>query len=323
MIPGSIAAERAQTEFRSSVADLYRRPLHRPLTHAATHLALYGVLAWCVARPTLRPYSLVLVPVLGLLLAGFLAAAHDCLHGTFVDGKAANRLAGVLWCTPLLVNLTVFQDSHLTHHRFTRVRGDSETLEPLLTVRDYVTRVFLHNPLRPALGALRIAVGWQQAPVGTARKQAAARADAIVVVAWLLLVTALTLFRPMALLAAYWGPLFFLWPMVGLTALPEHCGCADGPEILVSTRSVESNAFVRFALWNGNFHVEHHLHSGVPSCNLPELSRRMRHAQARRAPSYVRFHIQLLRELVSRPATPRQLCTPHPPSAPTNASVPR
>ena len=295
----SRASRREFAELPVHIHDLYKRSLLLPLAQGTTNLALYAVMAWVVSLPAWQPFFLILWPLMGLVLAGFLAAAHDCVHGTFVDTKKGNRIAGALWCTPILMNFTAFKYAHLTHHRFTRVPGDTEPIKPLRSIGDYVKQVIVLNPLRSVTKNLWIALGFFPPNIVSNRKGRSAQADAWGIILWLLFISTLTVINPRSLVAIFWGPLFFSRLMVSLTALPEHHGCGMGPDVLHSTRTVLSNLLVRTVLWNGNFHVEHHLYPAIPSCHLPELSRRLEQAPVLRIKSYFRFHLDLLRKLLS------------------------
>ncbi len=291
------SSERLPWGHRDSVRSLLRRSLWRPAVQVAANLALYGALAATAVHAARPALGALCWPVLGLVLAGFLAAAHDCVHNTFLDSKPGNRLAGALWCAAVLVNFTSFKYPHLAHHRHTRVPGDTESLESLRSRRDYLRKMFWQNPLRSLLRSARATVGIFPPWIDAEARRRSMRRDAALVGGWLLFATAVTLRFPAVLLQVYWGPLLFFNSMVSVTALPEHHGCGSGPAILRSTRTVLSHPLIRMILWNGNFHVEHHLHPAVPSCNLPMLHRRMRRTPILLSRSYVEFHLRLLRQL--------------------------
>jgi fatty acid desaturase len=288
-----------------SIDDLYRRPILFPIAQCVANLAVYTAMAAIAAYQPWQPFSYALWLPMGLVLVGFLAAAHDCVHGTFLGPRirSGNRLVGVAWCAPLLVNYTAFKQAHLTHHRFTRVPGDSESHEQLHSIGEYLKQVVVGNPLRPLLTSVRIALRIFPAYIKSSEHQRAASLDSMVVVAWLLAIAALTAAHPRLLVAAYWGPLAFFGMMLTATALPEHYGCGVGPDALKSTRSVSCSALTRMLLWNGNFHAEHHLYPTVPSCHLPALSRRLAHVPILRAGSYMAFHLHLVRALCRRRTT--------------------
>eukprot|EP00551_Chaetoceros_affinis_P014933 CAMPEP_0203693104 /NCGR_PEP_ID=MMETSP0091-20130426/5131_1 /ASSEMBLY_ACC=CAM_ASM_001089 /TAXON_ID=426623 /ORGANISM="Chaetoceros affinis, Strain CCMP159" /LENGTH=441 /DNA_ID=CAMNT_0050564111 /DNA_START=68 /DNA_END=1393 /DNA_ORIENTATION=- len=56
----------------------------------------------------------------------------------------------------------------------------------------------------------------------------------------------------------------------------EHADCDFTNNQLHNTRSVESNRFIRWLLWETNFHAEHHTYPMVPFFNLPVLHEMMK-----------------------------------------------
>jgi len=55
----------------------------------------------------------------------------------------------------------------------------------------------------------------------------------------------------------------------------EHADCDFTSNQLLNTRTVESNRFIRWLLWETNFHAEHHTYPMVPFFNLPVLHEMM------------------------------------------------
>ena len=73
--------------------------------------------------------------------------------------------------------------------------------------------------------------------------------------------------------------LFFWWIlpcMLGYAPInyfrnAEHANCDLVSNQLHNTRTVESNFFIRWLLWETNYHCEHHAYPAVPFYNLPKL----------------------------------------------------
>lgn len=73
----------------------------------------------------------------------------------------------------------------------------------------------------------------------------------------------------------YWIiPVFVGYPLINYFRNLEHADCeiSQEPNCLRNTRSVRSNAFVRFFLWDTNFHAEHHCYPMVPFYNLSKIN---------------------------------------------------
>ena len=84
-------------------------------------------------------------------------------------------------------------------------------------------------------------------------------------------------------------------PMLRLYLMAEHTGCPTSPDMLENSRTVHTNALVRFLAWNMPFHAEHHASAAVPFHALPrihaELAPRIRH----QSPGYGQVHRDLAR----------------------------
>jgi fatty acid desaturase len=277
--------------------ELYVRPSWVPVVQSALSLALFAGLGLAALIAPWKALTCAAWPVMGLVMAGWLNAAHDCAHGTFVRSPSGNSTAGQFWSVLLLSNFTLFKHAHLEHHRFTRVYGDTESLDTLTSAADYARAMLLHNPLRPVVLALRAAAGNLPASIDTPAKRREVCRDTGAVLAWLLVAGTLTALSPATMLTLYWGPLLFMGPLVSFAALPEHHGLDASPDVFESTRSVTSNAFTRAVLWNGGFHAEHHLYPGVPSCNLSKLRQALGGGGPREIHSYLGFHARLVMQL--------------------------
>ncbi|MGW7791499.1 fatty acid desaturase family protein [Streptomyces tricolor] len=242
--------------------------------------------------------ALVSSVVLGTVLAGFLNAAHDCLHRSHLRSKRGNRIMGAVWSTPLLVNFSVYRYQHLVHHRFTAVEGDTESHRTYTTVRSYLYALTGIALWRHTLtGLLESSRGIFPPSVGTEERRREARQDDLAIAGWLVLVVALTVLFPRELLLAYWLPLYFSGPAIIFLALPEHYGLYGSPEVTRNTRTVRSNPVTRFLLWNANYHAEHHRYPAVATLNLHALHQAMPVPHPIQEKSYLRFHAKLVKSI--------------------------
>jgi fatty acid desaturase len=92
------------------------------------------------------------------------------------------------------------------------------------------------------------------------------------------------------------------WPLahllLGFYLMPEHTGLpAEGTQC-ERTRSVESNALVRWLMWNMPLHAVHHAQPGVPFHAVPELHRLFAPRLSHVTRGYLAFHGEALRRLV-------------------------
>lgn len=255
-------------------------------------LALPSTAAWWAGAS--------LAPAAGFVLAGFFNAAHDCVHRTHVCGARGNRIAGVLWSVPVLSNFSLYRRSHLIHHRRTGIAGDTETPHQFAGVADYLRSVSGIGYWRFALGTIaRCWRGSFPTHVTSRADRRAANVDNAVLTVWLAVMLAATLAFPRALAIAYWLPLAWSAPWMILLAIPEHHGLHGAAARASNTRSVTSNAVLRFVQWNANFHADHHRFPGVPAVHLARLRRVTGTAPgAHVVPSYTGFHARLIATLL-------------------------
>jgi len=281
---------------------LRQRSSWRPILQSTFNIALFLLLAILTARSE-TPWLVRIVawPLMGLVLAGFLNAAHDCAHSSFLDSKRLNYWAGVVWCVPLLISFGLFKSFHLTHHKFNRRRGDPEPLAPIGSISEYCGRVLSYNPFRNILVALRVARSSSRKLAGCNRvSRNELKIELLIILSWLALAVSLTVFFPTTILFAYWIPLLTFGPVVQATALPEHHGRPLSSDVFENTRTILSGPIVRAVLWNSGFHAEHHLFPFIPSCNLPILHKLLDVRRDRDAlTTYSKFHLSLLSQLLS------------------------
>lgn len=302
--PGSGARRKWTAAERKA---LYSKPsFARPLAQSATIALLYLALAWVVVQDY-GPLRFLLWPLMGFILAGFLAAAHDCLHNSFARSKRANRIAGTVWCALVLNNYSGIKYAHMVHHRFTRVDGDSERFLTLSGPLQYCYLFLAPQTLPKAtLRALSCLVGRYPQHVETSRQRRDAWIDSLCVAAWLGTAAVATILAPKSMLLAYWAPLAFFYPMVIAVAVPEHYACDLGPDAIGATRTTKSNWLVRMLIWNSNYHTEHHLYPSVPSYNFPRLHRALKADLKRVSSGYLTFHGRVIRTLLTRPPGPTE-----------------
>jgi fatty acid desaturase len=236
----------------------------------------------------------------GCILVGSYSAMHEAAHSTLYPSRWANRLAGPIWASTILVNWSLWRSFHLEHHAHTGTDTD-----PKLKHRFTITNPWQYL-LLPLGGLAFMGELWLQSAgtlfgrmPGYVRRGAGHRAirfDAAV----LLLVTAGlavgVVSAPGVVIPLWLAPMLVTFCIaLPATGMSEHYGCAFGGEVFNTTRTVLSNPVFRFLVWNNNFHAEHHLVASVPFSQAPKLhayiAPRLNHV----SPSYVAFHRDILR----------------------------
>ena len=77
----------------------------------------------------------------------------------------------------------------------------------------------------------------------------------------------------------------------------EHLGLPHGDNVLANTRSTRTNALLRWACWQMQYHTAHHAFPGVPFHRLRELNEEIFVKRGSAPPSmtYLGFQLAVLR----------------------------
>ncbi|AEV81264.1 Omega-3 fatty acid desaturase [Actinoplanes sp. SE50] len=236
---------------------------------------------------------------LTMVMSGFIQAAHDCVHGSHLRSRRANRVMGAAWCTPILINFTNYRYQHLVHHRFTGVPGDTEPEKTFTGLGAYLYSMSGITLWR--YNVITATRTWQHrfpaSVTGHPDRRRASRQDNLVICLWVAVALTLTAIFPYAVLLGYWLPLLASTVVARFTGLTEHYGLWGVPDIERNTRTVRSNPVMRFFMWNANYHAEHHRFPAVPTLNLHRLHRALPEPHPLQAASYTAFHLRLIRHL--------------------------
>lgn len=243
-----------------------------------------------------------------VLLASMFAPTHEAGHGTAFASKRLNRLVLRIAANLSLLPPTAFVAFHFEHHRRTHEVGDPElpgdNLELAAWPKNPIAALVVLSglPLLVAkLAALvNLAAGrgpkwflkwmpWlpeaqRPATIREARFMLAGVA-ALALLAWLA-------WPPLGwLLAGCAGAHLVLGPYLAA----EHTGLPTEGDVLARTRSIRSNAVVRWLFWNMPYHAEHHGWPAVPFHAVPALHRRVAAGLPRRYRGYLHVYLAALR----------------------------
>ncbi|STX29734.1 Fatty acid desaturase [Legionella beliardensis] len=240
--------------------------------------------------------------LIGFVLSGMINLAHECLHQKFAGHRWLNYSVGRVAASLLLVNFTVFKWHHLFHHQYVGTDKDTENNADFKTLSQYLVAL---SGLRLAKKkiASSFAVLGQQYPyyINTQKQKSEAYYDSLILLIFLLILLSLTCFYPQHMLFAYWLPLLFAYSGIMFFAIPEHNGCKPIKGYYSLARSVFTNRLVRFFMWNGNFHAEHHIHPGALPYVLKDICEKEKNYIWYREKSYLKWHYRLLKKLVIQP----------------------
>ncbi len=242
----------------------------------------------------------------GLMLPGFFAVMHEAAHRTAFRSRSLNEIA--IWVGSLLLFQvpSFFREFHFEHHRSTQDRVKDPELAPAPNLMDPWPSNLAHYlmlatgqvlmlgklamSLTPAL--LPVSRGWDRFPYvrPDRRRRIAWESRAFVVL--LAIVTYGVASTPGAL------TLVLAWPiahvLLGLFLMPEHTGLPNTGTQIERTRTIRSNALVRWWMWNMPYHAEHHAHPAVPFHALGQLHLRLALELVNVTPGYLAFHREAL-----------------------------
>ncbi len=99
-------------------------------------------------------------------------------------------------------------------------------------------------------------------------------------------------------IALYWlAPALLGQPALRLFLLAEHGNCPLIKDMLKNSRTMRSNAFVRWFAWNMPYHAEHHAYPGLPFHALPAAHQQLAPAIEVQASGYLVVNWSLLSAL--------------------------
>lgn len=236
-----------------------------------------GVLAMGVAMNTL-----------GILI-------HDGLHGLLAQSPAANHFWSFLCGLPLLVSASAYRKTHTDHHFEFGRSMDYGTYrqhlgKPALVWSAYLLQLVFGSVLYILLIPV---LGMRGSPP---RLRAMILVETALIAGFV--VWMVKTFSAGQLMSYWLGPSLVMMVLTNLRGLASHA-LGDPEDIYLSSRTVRSNALVRFLFLDENHHLEHHLFPQVPSYHLARAHRLVwdRLPRALFAPSYGAFLLGFFRSL--------------------------
>lgn len=255
------------------------------LLRLVIHLGSFGLLVVALALHAQQPLlALPLAVALAWVWSGLFAPFHECTHRTAFRSVRGNRLGAWLTGIPFGMAPSVYRTFHYEHHRHTQnLAEDPELLNPAYahwpnTRRDWWIANsgygLLMLKLTPLLGfAFKPRSRW---PEFAPWARHANEPDRLVLECRILLfIWVVFLLGVLALPGGlwFWFTAWFTHVFQTLWVSSEHSGLPLTGSILARTRSVRSNPFVRYWIWNMNYHAEHHGWPAIPWHRLPDAHR--------------------------------------------------
>ncbi|MBX3167354.1 MAG: fatty acid desaturase [Candidatus Eremiobacteraeota bacterium] len=267
----------------------YRRHAERIGLFAVLYLLGAGL---AISHP--GPWALPAYLLAAASLHGISLFAHEAVHGTLAPGPLANRILGALCAIPVWQNCSAYRVLHLRHHRHLGEDGDPDHYANY-TRRGWL--IFLMNWARLLVGypvyisAIPV-LGFRQ---GNWRDRIGILLELMataMLVGW-------ALHLPVAWLLHGWLiPMLFINTMVNIRGMSQHTLLEHANDEIQGTRSILTTPLVRFFMCNENYHLEHHLHPGVPWYGLPQLHQKLEPELRRQGAPYIRSYTAFVQEFL-------------------------
>jgi fatty acid desaturase len=294
---------------RDTLRTLQQRRDAPSLMRGTLHLGAFLLGAvWVMVASPLPIVAACSAVGLGAIWATLFAPFHECTHLTAFRSRRLNALGAWLTGIPFGMAPAVYRAFHFAHHRYTHdpkrdpeLGGAPDQLAgwptnglAWLSLMSGVWLLLLKVTVLGKFSFLPTAKWEQIAPWAPPEQRSQlARETRVVALLWLALVVAAVLGNPGAgwLLLALVLSHFF--QAVWLTT--EHTGLPFEGTILARTRTMRTSAFVRWWLWNMNYHAEHHAWPAVPWYQLPAVHACIAAHLDHESPGYWRLQLNVLR----------------------------
>ena len=237
----------------------------------------------------------------GTTLVFLFAPLHETVHYTAFRSRWINRAVSAVCGWILVLPPRYFRAFHLEHHRYTQdpERDPELAVAPPRTWPEYLWRISgLQYWTSGARTLLAHAAGRVTEPyISPPERAAVAREARIHLASYVTVAAASAASGSAAMLWIWLVPVLLGQPMLRLYLLAEHTGRPMVPDMLANSRTVRTNAVVRFLAWNMPYHAEHHAYAAIPFHALPRAHAVLAPHVRERSPGYASVHRGLIRDL--------------------------
>lgn len=268
------------------------------------HLVL---LAFTTAAVLFAAHPVIYGPALlaqGIALIFLFAPLHECIHRTAFENRRLNDLVARACGFLLLLPADYFRAFHFQHHRHTQNPAqDPELAGPAITsLTAYLTHLSGLPYWRERIATMvRHALGAADEDFIPARQKARIISEA----RWHLTAYGALLVGSLGagstLLVSLWvAPALLGQPFLRAFLLAEHSGCPQTDNMLVNSRTTETNVALRWLCWNMNGHSAHHAFPALPFHALPDADALLGGEVVTRSRGYLAVQRDILAALRSR-----------------------
>ena len=273
---------------------LSRRSDTRGLLQFGGHLLLLGGTTTLVLLAGSGPWFVPALLAQGVAIVFLFCAAHEAIHRTAFRTRTLNDAVAWSCGLALLLPPAYFRAFHLAHHRYTQDPAkDPELVEPrpqsLGAYLQHLTGFAYWGGQIVAL--LRHAGGRVDESFVRRQDRAKVVRDARLFLAVYAGIAGLSLWSGSALALMLWVvPALLGQPMLRAFLLAEHLGCPESRDMMLNSRTTESNAALRWLAWNMPYHGAHHAYPALPFFALPAAQEILSARPRTQASGYLAFH---------------------------------
>lgn len=295
---------------RETLHALQQRHDRPSLVRLTLQLSVFLCGAWILA--VLSPYPVVATfatVLVAAVWATLFAPFHECTHQTAFRSRWLNVSGAWLTGIPFGMAPAVYREFYFAHHRYTHdPKRDPEIggAPDQLAVWPTTTRawLFLISGVWLLMLKARTLVTFSLIPptqrdriapwIPPAHGDRIVQETRVVALCWAALVGAALWGAPGARWLLLALILSHLFQAVWLTT--EHTGLPYEGTILARTRTMLPAPWVRWWLWNMNFHAEHHAWPAIPWHALPAAHERVAPSLDNHAGGYWRLQFAVLQQ---------------------------
>ena len=284
-----------------ALSALVERSDRKGLAHLALHVVVIAAAGAICASALDTAWMLPAAWLYGTTLVFLFAPLHESVHYTAFRSRRLSRAVSAVCGWILVLPPRYFRAFHLEHHRYTQdpERDPELAVAPPSTRAGYLWRVsglqYWTSRVRTTLAH---AAGRVAEPFLAPAERAGVAREARIYLASYALAGAVSIAAGSAALLWLWVvPVVLGQPMLRLYLLAEHTGCPMVPDMLANSRTVHTNAIVRFLAWNMPYHAEHHAYAAIPFHALPRAHAALAPHVRTQSPGYASVHRELIRGL--------------------------
>lgn len=273
-------------------ADLTRKSNWPGIAHLAIHFGIIILLGTLIALRI--PYWPAIMIPQGVAIVFLFTLAHETAHRTAFKTGWLNKSVNHVCCFLIFLPPEWFRLFHFEHHRHTQdpARDPELATAKPETLGQYLWALTGLPVWASQLKTLTCNALGQNADrfVPAKAKNAVRREAQIMLAAYAALLAASLATGNMILVAAWLVPILIGQPFLRAFLMAEHTGCPTNPDMLANSRTLSTNAAVRFISWNMPYHAEHHTMPAVPYHRLAGFHAKTGPHLGTTEAGYLRFH---------------------------------